>query len=158
MTRPLVVCVFSVVLALVTLGVCATGLTVIVAKTTLPPRPPTTFVVDACTSKLNVLTGLYRLVVGVNFRPASPCATVMKVVFVIAVTPSFWYSVPPVMFVISKYAAAVPSAGLGVSTRPLVVCVFSVVVALVTLGVVAAAVTVIVAGTTAPPMPAAHAG
>ena len=47
MTRPVVVCVSSFVDEFVTEGVSATGLTVIEALTVLPPKPPSTLLVDA---------------------------------------------------------------------------------------------------------------
>ena len=74
-------------------------------------------------------------VVGVNLSPAAPWATVMKCRLAIAVVPSFWNRVPPVMSVIWKLVTKAVSATLGVITRPEVVCVFSIVVASVTLGV-----------------------
>jgi hypothetical protein len=52
MTRPEVVWTCAFVVAPVTDGVSATGVTVMAAVTTLPPRPPFAFVVDACASKL----------------------------------------------------------------------------------------------------------
>ena len=51
-TRPEVVCVFSVVVALVTLGWCRTRLTVIVAVAVGPPRPAAEALVDSWTVKL----------------------------------------------------------------------------------------------------------
>ena len=49
--------------------------------------------------------------------------------------PSFWNSVPLVMAVILKCVTSAPSAALREMTRPLLVCVSSFVVALVTDGV-----------------------
>ena len=47
-TKPEVVCVFSVVVALVTAGVCKVGaLTVIVAVAVVPPRPPAVALIDS---------------------------------------------------------------------------------------------------------------
>ena len=132
MTRPLVVCVSSSVVALVTFGVSATVLTVMVAVTTLPPRPALTLLVEACTSKL---PNPKKLALGVNFRPALPSAKVIKLPLIIGVVPSFWNSVPLVMLVILKCVTSVPSAALRLMTRPVVDCTSSSVVALVTLGV-----------------------
>src|SRR5438128_670063 len=61
MTRPDVVCVgaaavFSSTVAPVTDGVLATGLIVILAVITLPPKPAVLALVDACTLKLAVPT------------------------------------------------------------------------------------------------------
>ena len=63
MTRPLVVCVSSFVVALVTLGVSATGLTVIVAVTTPPLRPASVLLVAAWIWKEAVPK---KLLAGVN--------------------------------------------------------------------------------------------
>ena len=52
MTRPDVDCVFSSATALVTDGVCATGVIVIVAVTVDPPSPAALALVEACTAKL----------------------------------------------------------------------------------------------------------
>ena len=68
-TRPVLDCVSSLVVAPLTEGVSATGVTVIVALTVLPPAPPTTLEVEAWTVKLP-LAVLFRL--GVNFSPALP--------------------------------------------------------------------------------------
>ncbi len=152
-TRPLVVCVFSFVTALVTLGVVAAAVTVTLAGTTDPPRPAAVADSDACTLKPKLVPGLYSPVAGLNLRPACPWAAVMNWPLESAVTPLFRYNVPPLMLLIWKYAAAVPSLALGVSTRPLVVCVFSLVVALLTAGVVTAAFTVMLAGTRTRPVP-----
>ena len=115
MTRPLVVCVSSSVVALVTDGVSATALTVIVAVTALPPSPASALLVEACTSKLPVPE---KLAAGVNFRPALPWAKVMKSPLAIGVVPSFWNSVPLVMLVILKCVTSAPSAALRLMTRP----------------------------------------
>ena len=98
-------------------------------------------------------------VVGVNFNPAAPWATVMNVPSAIAVAPSFKNRVPPVIAVIWKFGDEAVSAALGVITRPEVVCVFSMVVALVTPGVCKSAqLTVIVAVAVVPPRPPAISG
>ena len=130
-TRPEVVCVLSVVVALVTVGWFSTRLTVIVAVAVGPPSPAVVALVDSCTVKLPEAVEFRA---GVNFSPAAPWATVMNSPLVIWVMPSLRYSVPPVMFVIWKSVTKAVSAALGVITRPEVVCVFSVVVALVTVG------------------------
>ena len=85
---------------------------------------------------------------GVNFSPAFPCAKVMKLPALIAVVPSFWKSVPLVMFVILKCVTSAPSAALREITSPVADCVFCVVAELVTDGVSATGFTVTVAGTT----------
>ena len=81
-----------------------------------------------------------KLAAGVNFRPALPWAKVMKSPSLIGVVPSFWNSVPLVMLVILKCVTSAPSTALREMTRPLVVCVSSSVVALVTEGVSATGV------------------
>ena len=86
-------------MALVTDGVSATGFTVIVAVTVLPPSPASTPLVDACTVKLPLPK---KSSAGVNFSPALACANVMKSPSLIGVAPSVWYSVPLVMPVILK--------------------------------------------------------
>ena len=73
---------------------------------------------------------------------------------VTCVTPSFRYSVPSVMFVIWKLVTKPVSAALGVITRPEVVCVLSVVVALVTEGWCRIRLTAMVAVAVVPPSPA----
>ena len=102
MTKPDVVCVFSFVVALVTDGVSATVLTVIVAvaKPALKPAPAP--LVAPCTWKLKVVPGLNRLAAGVNFNPALPSAKVMNELLGIGVVPSFLNSVPLVIAVILK--------------------------------------------------------
>ena len=146
-TRPDVVCVSSLVVALVTEGVSATGLTVMVAVTTLPPSPPSLLLSDACTWKLAVPK---KFAEGVNFSPAFPWAKVMKPPLLICVVPSFWNSVPLVMFVILKCVTSVPSAAFRETTSPEVDCVSSLVVAFVTDGVSATGLTVICAVAAAP--------
>ena len=74
-------------------------LTVIVALAVVPLKPAVLELVDSCTMKLPVASDP---VVGVNFSPAAPCATVMKLPLAIGVVPLFWYSVPPVTAVIWK--------------------------------------------------------
>ena len=69
-------------------------LTVIVPVARAPPRPASVLFNDACTLKLNVVTGLDRPFAGVNFNPALPSATVMKLLLGIAVVPLFLNSVP----------------------------------------------------------------
>ena len=151
MTRPLVVWVSSNVLAPVTLGVSATGVTVMVAVTGLPPKPPSTLAVLACTTKLPLTM---ELAAGVNFNPALPWAKVMKSPLLIGVVPSCWKSKPAVIPVILKCVTSGPSAALREMTSPLVVWVSSNVLAPVTLGVSATGVTVMVAVTGLPPRPA----
>src|SRR2546426_807118 len=153
-TRPEVVCVSSLVVALVTDGVSATGLTVMVAVARLPPKPALVLFTEACTWKLNVVVGLNRLAAGVNFNPALPWATVMKSPLLICVVPLFWNKVPLAIPVILKCVTSAPSAALRLMTRPDPVCVSSLVVALVTDGVSATALTVIVAVARPPPNPA----
>src|SRR5438105_11030347 len=138
---PLVVCVFTVVVALVTEGVSATALTVMVDVTTLPPKPAAALLVEAWTWKLAVPK---KFDVGVNLRPAVPCVMVMKSPLLIGVVPSLWNNVPLLIAVIWKFVTSAPSAVLRPITRPAVVCVSSLVVALVTEGVSATALTVIV--------------
>src|SRR5437879_13817687 len=116
-----------------------------VAVTRLPHNPALVLFSDACTWKLNVVVGLNRLAAGVNFNPALHWATVMKSPLLIGVVPLFWNSVPLVMPVILKFVTSAPSAAFRVMTRPEVVCVSSFVVALVTDGVSATALTVMVA-------------
>src|SRR5204862_5255497 len=82
---------------------------------------------------------------GVNLKPAWPSATVMKSLLAIAVVPSFLKRVPLVMLVILKWVTSAPSAPFRLMTKPDVVWVSSLVVAFVTDGVSAIAVTVIVA-------------
>src|SRR5947208_948822 len=74
-TRPLVVCVSSGVVASVTLGVSATGVTVIVARAAGPPTPASVLLVDERTWKL---PRPKKFGLGVYFRPALPWATVMN--------------------------------------------------------------------------------
>ena len=78
----------------------------------------------------------------------------INVPLVIAVVPSFWNSVPFVIAVILKCVTSAPSAALRLMTRPEVVWVSSFVVAFVTDGVSATALTVMVAVITPPPRPA----
>ena len=122
-----------------------------VATTVLPPRPASPLEVEAWIVKLPLPL---KFAVGVNFSPAFPSAKVMNVPLVICVVPSFWYSVPLVMPVILKCVTSAPSAALREITSPLVVCVSSLVVALVTDGVSATGLTVIVAFAVLPPRPA----
>ena len=113
-------------------GASLTALTVMVATTVLPPRPASPLEVEAWTVKLPLPL---KFAVGVNLSPAFPSANVMNVPLVIGVVPSFLYSVPLVMPVILKCVTSAPSAALREITSPLVVCVSSLVVALVTDGV-----------------------
>ena len=62
----------SLVVALVTDGVSATGSTMMVAVARLPPRPALLFVVEAWTLKLPLPK---KSAAGVNFRPALASAT-----------------------------------------------------------------------------------
>ena len=113
-------------------GASLTALTVMVATTVLPPRPASPLAVEAWTVKLPLPL---KLAVGVNLSPALPSANVMNVPLLICVVPSFLYSVPLLIPVILKCVTSAPSAALRASTSPLVVCVSSLVVALVTDGV-----------------------
>jgi hypothetical protein len=70
-TRPLLDCVSSSVVALVTEGVSAVGVMLMVAVAVAPPSPPSLAAFEACASKEALAL---RLVVGVNFRPAWPSA------------------------------------------------------------------------------------
>src|SRR5260221_546759 len=139
MTSPDDDCTFASVVALVTDGVSAIGFTVIVAVAVPPPRPASTLLSEACAVKLPVPK---KSAAVVNFSPAFPSAKVMKSLFAIGVVPSVWNSVPFVIPVILKWVTSVPSAAFRPITRPLVVCVSSLVVALVTDGVSATGVTV----------------
>ena len=138
-TSPDALWVSSLVVALVTDGVSATGSTVMVAVTRLPPRPASVLLVEAWTLKL---PSPKKSAAGVNFRPALACANVMKSPLLIAVVPSFWNSVPLVMPVILKNATAELSAALRETTSPDALWVSSLVVALVTDGVSARSLTV----------------
>ena len=131
-TSPLVVWVSSFVVALVTDGVSATGLTEIVAVITPPPSPASPLLIDAWTWNDAVPK---KFAAGVNFRPAFPWAKVMNWPFVTGVVPSFRNSVPLVMPVILKWVTSLPSAALRLITNPLVVCVSSLAVALVIEGI-----------------------
>src|SRR6267143_3109930 len=141
------------VVAFVPVGVSAIGLTVIVAVARLPPKPALVLFKEACAWKLKVVAVLNRFAAGVNFNPALPWATVMKSPLLIGVVPLFWNSVPLVMPVILKCVTSAPSAALRLITRPEVVCVSSLVVALVTDGVSATALTVKVAWLVLPHSP-----
>src|SRR4029450_3858963 len=140
-TRPLVVWTCAGVVAFVTDGGSATALTVIEAATMSPPRPALALVVDAWTSKLAVPK---KFGLGVNLRPAAAGRDVMKSPLLIGVVPLFWYSVPFVMFVTLTCVTSAPSAGFFGTTRPLVVCVSSFVVAFAIDGVSATGFTVTV--------------
>src|SRR5262249_31246986 len=109
MNSPEVVWGASLVVALVTLGVSATALTVMVAVTRLPPRPALLLLVEACTWKEPVPK---KLGLGVNLRPALAWAKVMKEPSLTGVVPSLRNSVPLVMFVIWKLVTSAPSAAL----------------------------------------------
>ena len=141
MTRPELLCVSSFVVALVTLGVSATEVTVIVAGTTAPPKLASAAAVAAW--MLNVAVPK-KLLDGVNFKPALATANVIYELLEIDVVPLLWNSVPPVRPVILKWVTSEPSPGLRLMTRPLVVCVSSMVEAFVMLGVSATGVIVIV--------------
>ena len=84
-TKPEVVWVAGIVLALVTDGVSATGVIVMTAFTVLPASPPFTPLDDACAVKAPVAL---ELAVGVNFSPALPSAKVMKSPLTTALVPS----------------------------------------------------------------------
>src|SRR6266850_5897054 len=96
-------------------------------------RPASEALRDACTRKLPFT------VPGVNFNPVLPSAKVMKSPLLIGVVPLFLNNKPPVIPVILKWVTSAPSAGLREITKPEVVCVFALVVALVTDGVSATA-------------------
>src|SRR6266850_8169139 len=117
MTKPDVVCVSSLVVAFVTDGVSATGTTVIVAVAALGLNTVPTLSVEPCTWKVAFPK---EFAVGVNFNPALPSATVMKLLLGITVVPLFLNSVPPVMLVILKKPTSAPSTGFLVITKPLV--------------------------------------
>src|SRR5437660_5529218 len=139
MTRPEVVCTSSLVVALVTDGVSATGVIVIVAVAAPALSTVPTASVELCTWKL---PATIELAVGVNFNPAPPSAVVMNELLAIAVVPLFLNSVPPVMLVILKLVTSAPSTAFLVMTRPEVVCVSSLVTLLVTDGVSGTVLTV----------------
>ena len=101
-------------------------LTVIVAVTTLPPRPASALLVEACTSKLPRAGEVGR---GRELQPGVPLSEGDEVAVVDRVVPSFWNRVPLVMLVILKCVTSVLSAALRLMTRPVVVCVSSLVVA-----------------------------
>ena len=79
-----------------------------------------------------------------NFKPALPCANVMKLPLVMGVVPSLRKSEPFAIAVILKWVTSGPSTALREITSPDVVCVLGLVLALVTPGVSATGVTVIV--------------
>jgi len=140
-TSPDVVCVLTNVVALVTEGVSATGSTVIVAVVAgLNPAPPE--LSAASTLKLKLLPGLDRFAAGLNFKPALPSATVMKSPLLIGVVPLFLKSVPLVIELILKCVTSPLSTAFLVITKPVLVCVSSLVVAFVTEGVSATLLTV----------------
>src|SRR5437016_4776704 len=117
------------------------------------PSPATVLLSEDWTLKLPLPK---KLAAGVNLRPALAWANVMKSPLLIGVTPLFWNSVPLTMLVIWKCVTSAPSAALRLMTRPAAVCVSSLVVVLVTEGVSATALTVIVAVARPPPSPAAE--
>ncbi len=97
-----------------------------------------------------------KFAAGVNLSPALPSAAVTNDPSLICVAPSFLYSVPFVIPVTLKCVTSRPSAGLREITRPLVVCVSSLVAAPVTDGVSATALTVmptVSVSLCAPPVP-----
>lgn len=115
------------------------ALIVIVAVTGFPPSPALLLLVAA---RITNEPLPLKLVLGVNFKPALAWSKVIKLLVGMAVVPSFWKSVPLLMLVILKCVTSLPSAPLRLMTSPLVVCLFSLVVALVTLGVSATGRTV----------------
>ena len=139
MTRPDEDWVSSLVVVPVTDGVSAIGLTVMLAVASPPPRPPSLLLREPCTLNVAVPS---KSAAGENFRPALPWATVIKSPLLICVVPSFWNSVPFVIFVILKWVTSAPSAAFREITRPDVVCVSSSVVADVIGGVSATGLTV----------------
>src|ERR1700674_4056010 len=141
-TSPEVVWVSSLVVAFVTDGVSATAFTVIVAVADPLLKPLPDESVAPWTWKLPLAK---ESAAGVNFNPALPSAKVMKLLSAMTVVPSFLKSVPPVMLLILKCVTSVPSAAFRLITSPEVVWVSSLVVALVTEGVSATGLTVIVA-------------
>src|SRR5438132_1081665 len=136
-TSPDVDCVSSLVVAGVTDGVSATALTVIDAVALGPSPVP---VASSAPATANDPVP-EKLDAGVNFNPALPSANVMKPLLPIWVVPSCLKSVPLVIAVILNCVTSVLSAAFREITRPDVVCVSSVVVALVTDGVSAIGVT-----------------
>ena len=123
-------------------------LTAIVALTVEPPSPTSALLIEARAVKLPLPPP-----VGVNFRPALPSAKVMKSPLAMAVVPLFWNKLPLVMPVTLKCVTSVLSAALRESTRPDVVCVAGVVLALVTAGVSAIGLIVMVELAVEPPRP-----
>ena len=93
-TRPAVVCVSSFVVALVTDGVSATALTVIVAVTVLPPSPASAFAIEAWTCEA---AGAEEVRRRRELQPGVAFANVMNVAVGDRVVPLFWNSVPLVM-------------------------------------------------------------
>src|SRR5260370_1021481 len=144
MTRPEVLCVSSLVVAFVTDGVSATGLTVVVAVGKPVLRRAPALLVAPGAWKLKDVPGLNRLAAGVNFNPALPSAKVIKSPLLIWVVPLFLNSVPLRMQSIFTCMSSALSSLLKLMTRPEADCVSSLVVAFVTDGVSATVLTVIV--------------
>src|ERR1041385_2880145 len=115
--------------------------TLMVAVARPPPSPAVVLLVEACTWKL---PSAFEFSAGVNLRPALPSAKFMKSLLLICVVPLFLNKAPPLMLVILKLVTSVPSEGLRLIINPEVVCVLTVVDALVTDGVSAIGLTVIV--------------
>ena len=128
--RPLVVCWLTVVAAPAIDGVSATGVTAIDAVVAAPVPVPEALVAP-CTTNVALPK---KSGDGVNRRPAFPCANVITSPLWIGVTPSCWNSAPLAIAVMPKCVTSAPSTALRESTRPLAVCVSSVVVAGVTAG------------------------
>jgi hypothetical protein len=125
----------------VKLGLSLTLLTIIVVVAILPPKPLSSPVWEACTSKLpSVLVS----VVGVNLSPALPSSTVMKSPLLMIVAPSFLYKVPYWICVILKWLTSIPSSTWREIFKPEVVWVSSSVSAGVMVGVSAIGTIVIV--------------
>ena len=141
----------SLVVAFVTDGVSATALTAIVAVARPPPNPPLVAFNDACTWKLPFAKEFARRS---EFHPGVAFSKGDEVAVVDHTRP----------IVLKECATSdardlevtsAPSTAFRLTTRPVVVCVSSLVVALVTDGVSATALTVIVAVARPPPNPPA---
>ena len=137
--RPLVVCASSVVVALVTDGVSATGLTVIVAVTTAPLSPAS---MPPMPDWMLTCPVVLLLASGVNFRPAEPARNDTHVPLVISLVPSLRKSRPPVIEVTLNESTSAPSFGFRLTTSPVDDCASSLVTASVIDGVSARGVTV----------------
>src|SRR5262249_14885861 len=99
--------------------VIGTRVTVIVSRADGPVRP---FVVPSREARTLKLPTPVKPLSGVNFRPAAACWRLMKSPLRIGVTPSAWKSVPCWRLVIWKLVTLRGPYGLGVMTRPELVC------------------------------------